>query len=123
MAGAEHAFEIEAPVEDIWRALRNEAQAGVDAGQAVLIAAERPRRLELDVPVGWGLTVRYAYKLSRAGDNSVVIVEVTPRGIRWALSNIITLGRGITPFSLAVTQGLANLKETVEGDRQTNSDT
>ena len=49
MAGAEHAFEIEAPVEDIWRALMNEAQAGVDAGQAVLIAAERRRRLELDV--------------------------------------------------------------------------
>ena len=123
MAGAEHAFEIEAPVEDIWRALRNEAQAGVDAGQAVLIAAERPRRLELDVAVGWGLTVRYAYKLSRSGDNSVVIVEVTPRGMRWALSNIITLGRGITPFSLAVTQGLANLKETVEGDHQIDSDT
>ena len=123
MAGAEHAFEIEAPVEDIWRALMNEAQAGVDAGQAVLIAAERPRRLELDVAVGWGLTVRYAYKLSRAGDNSVVIVELTPRGIRWAFSNILMLGRGITPFSLAAAQGLANLKEAVEGDRQVDSDT
>ena len=121
MAGAEHAFEIEAPVEVIWRALRTEVQAGVDAGLAVLISAERPRRLELDVPVGWGLTVRYAYNLSRPGDNSVVIVEVTPRGIRWALSNIISLGRGITPFSLAVTQGLANLKETVESDRQIDS--
>ena len=123
MAGAEHAFEIEAPVEDIWRALMNEAQAGVDAGQAVLIAAERRRRLELDVVIGWGLTVRYAYKLSRAGDKSLVIVELTPRGIRWALSNIITLGRGITPFSLAAAQGLANLKEAVEGDRQVDSDT
>ncbi len=123
MAAAEHAFEIQAPIEDIWRALLNEAQAGVDAGQAVLIAAERPRRLELDVLIGPGLTIRYAYKLQRAGDNSLVIVEITPRGIRWALSNILMLGRGITPFSLAVTQGLANLKETVEGDSQIDSDT
>lgn len=114
MATAEHLFEINAPPEVVWGALRGEAQMGVDAGHAAVLSEERPRRLELDVAMGAGLAVRYVYELRRAGGGVQVAVAITPRGLRWALSNIMMLGRGITPFSLAAAQGLANLKEQLE---------
>lgn len=118
MPTAEHEFEIAAPAETIWRALRDEAEAGVAAGQAVVLIDERPWRLALDVTMGWGMIVHYAYALHRAGDGAHVSVAITPRGLRWAFSNILSLGRGITPFSLAAAQGLSNLKKSVEQPRK-----
>jgi len=118
MPTAEHAFEIRAEPEAIWRALRAEADEGVRVGRAELLREERPRALTLDVEIGWGLTVHYAYTLRAVTGGSQVSVAITPRGIRWALSNILMLGRGITPFSLAAAQGLANLKETLEAADQ-----
>ena len=114
MAAAEHVFEIDAPIEEVWRALRAEAEAGASAGRAAVLVDERPRRLALDVMMGWGMTVHYLYTLRRTGSGSQVTVAITPRGLRWALSNILMLGRGAAPFALAAAQGLANLKQTVE---------
>jgi len=114
VAAAEHVFAIGAPVEEVWRALRAEAEAGVRAGRAAVLVDERPWRLALDVMMGWGMTVHYVYALRRTGGGSEVTVAITPRGLRWALSNILTLGRGAAPFALAAAQGLANLKQTVE---------
>ena len=117
MPAAEHVFEIHAPAEHIWRALREEADQGVDAGHVVVLVDERPRRLALDVAMGWGMTVHYAYEVRRAGGGSEVTVAITPRGLRWALSNIFMLGRGVSPFALAAAQGLANLKDTLEREQ------
>ena len=114
MAAAEHVFEIRAEPEEIWSALRAEAEEGVRAGRAAVLTEQRPWRLELDVTLGWGLIIHYAYELRRAAGGAQVTVAITPRGLRWALSNILMLGRGITPFSLAAAQGLANLKQTLE---------
>ena len=41
-------------------------------------------------------------------------VGVYPYGIRFAIGNIMSLGRGRTSYMLAATQGLANLKSSVE---------
>ena len=118
MPAAEHLFEINAEPDVIWRALRAEVEEGIAAGHVVVHADRRPSRLELDVAMGWGLTVRYVYTLRRAARGAEVGVAITPRGFRWAFSNIMMLGRGITPFALAAGQGLANLKETLEAERE-----
>ncbi len=118
MPAAEHVFQINAEPQVIWRALRAEVEEGIAAGHVVVHADEPPRRLELDVAMGWGLTVHYVYSLSRVAAGVEVTVAVTPRGFRWVFSNILMLGRGITPFALAAAQGLANLKETLESERE-----
>ena len=119
MPAAEHVFEIRAEPEAICAALRAEAEEGVRAGRATLLTEQRPWRLELDVELGWGLVVHYAYELRSAPGGAQVTAAITPRGLRWAFSNILMLGRGITPFSLAAAQGLANLKQTLESPEQT----
>lgn len=118
MPAAEHVFEIKADPDVIWRVLRAEVEEGIKAGHVVVHAEQLPARLELDVAMGWGLTVRYVYSLRRATGGAEVSVAITPRGFRWAFSNIMMLGRGITPFALAAGQGLANLKETLEAERE-----
>lgn len=119
----ERAFAIFAPPDRIWRTLIEEVRLGVESGRAQIVRQEAPRVLLLDVRLGWGLYVRYEYQLTplaqataqdRAGTE--VAVTVAPFGLRHAIASIITFGRALTPHMLAVTQGLANLKETVETD-------
>ena len=114
MSTHERAFAIAAPPQLIWRTLRAEVQAGVQSGRATILHEEAPRRLDLDVHLGWGLRVRYTYQLTLRAQDTEVAVTVAPYGIRHALANILSLGRGATPYLLAVTQGLANLKTVAE---------
>ncbi len=118
MASNERAFAIQASPDVIWRALRREVQAGLDSGRASLVREEAPRQLVLDVRMGWGLRVRYRYALKAESGHTEVAVQVAPYGIRHAVSNIISLGRGATPYMVAVTQGLSNLKAAAEADAQ-----
>ena len=116
----ERAFAILAPPDRIWRALLQEVHAGVDSGRAQIVRQEAPRALLLNVRIGWGLAVRYDYRLTPTPQHTSdapeteVAVTVDPYGLRHALANIITFGRAMTPHMLAVTQGLANLKQAVE---------
>lgn len=116
----ERAFAIEVEQDEIWRLLLEEVRLGVESGRAQIVHQEAPRALLLDIRLGWGLAVRYDYRLSplprHAGDlpQTEAAVTVVPYGIRHALANIITFGRAITPYMLAVTQGLSNLKAAAE---------
>lgn len=110
----ERAFAIHAPPDVIWRTLLDEVRGGVESGRAEIVRQEAPRVLLLDVRLGWGLTVRYHYALKQQTEQTEVAVTVTPYGIRHSLANIVSFGRGVTPYMLAVTQGLANLKQAAE---------
>ncbi len=118
----ERAFAILAPPDRIWQALLEEVQLGVESGRVEIVHQEAPRTILLDVQIGWGLAVRYDYRLSHGPQHAPeapvteVAVAVTPYGFRHAVANIITFGRALTPHMLAVTQGLANLKQVVEAD-------
>lgn len=112
----ERAFAIQAPPDTIWRLLRAEIRSGVEAGRAEITHEEQPRQIVVGVRLGWGLGVRYDYRLAVRADHTEVAVEVAPHGFRHALANIVSLGRASTPYLLAVTQGLANLKEAAEGE-------
>ena len=110
----ERVFAINAPPDRIWRTLLKEVREGVESGTATILREEPPRVLELEVRLSRGLAVRYDYALAVNGPHTEVTVSVNPYGIRFAVANIFSLGRGVTPYMLAVTQGLANLKASVE---------
>ncbi|HJN93674.1 MAG TPA: hypothetical protein QGF05_13245 [Dehalococcoidia bacterium] len=114
MSKNERAFAIQASPEVIWGVLTEEIEAGVDAGRARVEHQERPRSIAFVVQLGWGLSVRYQYRISTEVDHTEVAVEVTPFGFRHAIANIISFGRGSTPLMVAATQGLANLKDEAE---------
>ena len=115
MSANARAFAIQAPSDTVWRLLRDEVQAGVETGQARILHEEAPRFLDLEVRMGRGLGVRYTYALHVRDAHTEVVATVAPFGLRYAVANIFALGRGATPYLLAVTQGLANLKAAAEG--------
>ena len=57
--------EIDAPVSRVWQLLRDEAQFGVEAGRAQIVAEERLRALTLEVHMGFMFRVRHTYRLQR----------------------------------------------------------
>ena len=107
-------FAIEAPPSRIWRTLLKEVREGVESGTATILREDAPELLELEVRMSRGLVVRYRYALVVNGPHTEVAVTVNPYGLRFAVANIFSLGRGVTPYMLAVTQGLSNLKASVE---------
>ena len=129
----ERVFAVHAPPDVIWRHLREEIAEGQTAGRVRIQHEEGPRQIVFWVRMGWGLEVRYDYRitvepqqasaLGRSGPYCEVSVEVNPIGIRHAFANMLALGRGATPYLLAATQGLANLKEIAEADAGTGSAT
>ena len=109
---------ISAPVDQVWRLLRDEAQAGIDAGQAALLHEVRGRELLLEVRMGAGFRVQHAYQLQRRGEQCVISDRVRPLGWRWRLSNVFLFGRGIRPLEAAAAQGLRNLKIAAEDSEE-----
>lgn len=123
---SERVFAMHAPPTVIWRHLRAEIAQGQTSDRVRIQHEEPPRQIVFWVRMGWGLEVRYDYRISeqpapapgtqRTSSYCEVSVEVSPVGIRHAFANVLALGRGSTPYLLAATQGLANLKETAEAD-------
>ena len=108
--------EIEASSSRVWGLLREEAQIGIDEGQAAALSELRERELLLEVRMGVGFRVQHAYRLERRGEGCLISVRVRPVGWRWKLSNVFLFGRGIRPIEAAAAQGLCNLKAAAEGD-------
>ena len=106
----ERAFAVKAPPELIWRLLREEAQQGVDGGRAEILHPEAPRQMVLKVQMGWGLQVEYDYAIAIKAEHTEVSCRVRPHGVRHRMANLVSFGRGKSPYQLALTQGLANLK-------------
>ena len=123
---SERVFAIHAPPTVVWRHLRTEIADGQTSDRVRIQHEEPPRQIVFWVRMGWGLEVRYDYRISvepapapgaqPVGPYCEVSVEVSPVGIRNAFANVLALGRGTTPYLLAATQGLANLKQTAEAD-------
>lgn len=111
-------LEISASTERVWSLLRGEAQAGVDAGQAIVLDEARARELLLEVQMGIGFRVQHAYRLERRGEGCLISDRVRPMGWRWRLSNVFLFGRGLRPIEAAAAQGLLNLKAAAEEDRR-----
>ena len=107
-------LEINASAEQVWNLLRDEAQAGVDEGQAVVLAESRARELLVEVHMGVGFRVQHAYRLERRGEGCLISDRVRPLGWRWRLSNVFLFGRGMRPLEAAADQGLRNLKAAIE---------
>ncbi len=107
-------LDILAPSERVWSLLREEAQAGIDAGRAVLLSESRERELLLEVVMGVGFRVQHAYRIERMGAGCRVADQVRPLGWRWRLSNAFLFGRGRRAIEAAAAQGLLNLKDVAE---------
>ena len=106
---------IAAQPQQVWALLREEAQAGVETGQAEVLREVAARELLLEVRMGIGFTVQHAYRLERRGDACAVSDQLRPLGWRWRLSNLFLFGRGRRPLEAAAAQGLLNLKAAAEG--------
>ncbi len=108
----EKVFAIKAPPEAIWRALTDEvAQAGQ---HAAVERSEPPRVLALRLEIG-GVPAVITYLLTPTGADTEVAARLEPLGLRYLLFQGLTLGRFRTNFELLLVQGLANLKQAVEG--------
>ena len=116
MARNEASLEIAAAPERLFDLLIEEARGGVERGAAEIVEQRRGRMLAVDVAFGWAMTVRQTYRLERAGGGrTMVSASISPRGVRWHLTNILLLGRGMTALRNAAETGLHNLKRTAEG--------
>lgn len=110
----ERAFAVQAPPELVWRLLRAEAQQGVESGRAQILHQEAPRRMVLLVQMGWRLRVEYEYAIAVKPEHTEVSCRVRPHGLRHRMANLVSFGRGTSAYQLALTQGLANLKDEAE---------
>ena len=109
-------LEISAPVDQVWRLLREEAQTGVDSGHLTILTETRHQELLIEVAMGLGFRVQHAYRLTQRGAGCRVEDRVRPLGWRWRLSNVFLAGRGLRPIEAAAMQGLHNLKDAAETD-------
>ncbi len=110
----EKAFAIKAEPAAIWRALTGELQ--VADREAYTIERSVPNELlSLWVNLHGGIRAMLTYRLVPQGDRTEVVATMEPQGLRYAIFRIITLGRADTNYELVLVQGLANLKQAVEG--------
>jgi hypothetical protein len=113
----EKAFAINASPREIFAALERDLQGAAEhAGDTFEVLRREPdRALELRVTIG-GVPCWLAYRLEPKAGYTEVSAVLTPYGLKYTLFRIITLGLRDQGFSLALVQGLANLKEAVEGE-------
>lgn len=112
----EKAFAIHASPHDIYAALERDvasAPRGGDGGFDVL-RRERDRQIDLQVTMG-GIPCWLTYRLEPKEGYTEVVALLTPYGLKYALFRIMTLGMHDHGFEVALVQGLANLKESLEG--------
>jgi hypothetical protein len=110
----EKAFAIKAPPEAIWRALERDVAAG-DSERYEVLRSVPNELLELSVHLQGGVQALIGYRLIPREDHTEVVATMLPSGFRYKVFQIITLGRADTNYELLLVQGLANLKQEVEG--------
>jgi hypothetical protein len=112
----EKAFAIDATPDEIFAALeRDLMDAAEHVGDTFEVLRREPgRSLELRVTIG-GVPCWLTYRLEPKEGHTEVVAVLVPFGIKYTLFRIITLGLRDQGFALALVQGLANLKEEVEG--------
>ena len=116
----EKAFAIKADRATIWRALTGELEVA-DRGAYEVERAVPNELLSLWVDLQGGIRARLTYRLIPRDDHTEVVATMEPEGLRYAVFRIITLGRADTNYELVLVQGLANLKQAVEGNLRDES--
>jgi hypothetical protein len=114
----EKAFAIKAEPKAIWDALTAEL-AQAEPGAFDVERAVTNESLTVWVTLQAGVRAPITYRLIRREDHTEVVATMEPQGLRSAIFNILTLGRSKVNYELALAQGLANLKEAVEGSAET----
>lgn len=109
----EKVFAIEAEPGVIWDALWSDLSGG-EAGAFEVKEAHRPRDLIIEVVLG-GVPALLGYHIEAKDGSSEVSATLEPRGLRYAVSRILTFNHFNRNFELLLVQGLSNLKSAVEG--------
>ena len=109
----EKAFAIAADPGDIWQALWSDL-AGGEPDTYVVEHSNWPHALTVCLDLA-GMPSRVAYKITAMQNHSEVSVSLDPLSVRYPLLQILTLGRMRISLELLLVQGLANLKESLEG--------
>jgi hypothetical protein len=110
----EKVFAIDGAPAAIWDALWSELGDG-DPSRFAVESSRWPSSLSVRVDLG-GLPTLIEYAIEpRAGGGCEVAARLQPLSARYALYQVLTLGRMRTNYELMLVQGLANLKEAVEG--------
>jgi hypothetical protein len=111
----EKAFAIKADPGTIWHALTGELNVADESAYTIERAVAN-QELSLWVQLPGGVRAFLTYRLIPRDGQTEVVATMVPQGLRYAISRIITLGRADTNYELVLVQGLANLKEAVEGN-------
>lgn len=110
----EKAFAIRAAPAAIYDALERDV-ASAPPGPAFEVLRRDPGRgIDLRVTIS-GIPCWLTYRLDPADGYTEVVAALTPFGWKYALFRVMTLGLRQQGFELALVQGLANLKDAVEG--------
>ncbi len=109
----EKAFAIRAAPHEIYQALERDLTRGAGDPGFEVLRRERDREIELRVTMG-GIPCWLTYRLEQKPDYTEVVAILTPFGMKYALFRIMTFGLHDHGFEVALVQGLANLKESVE---------
>lgn len=113
----EKAFAIRAEPTAIWRALAGEIETADEA--AVRVERSVPNEeLSLWVDFQGGIRALLTYRLIRREEHTEVVATMEPEGLRYAIFRMITLGRADINYEMLLVEGLANLKQAVEGGQQ-----
>jgi hypothetical protein len=109
----EKAFAIKATPQEIYQALERDVARGAGDPGFEVLRRERDREIELRVTMG-GIPCWLTYRLEPKPGYTEVVALLTPFGMKAALFRIMTFGMHDHGFEVALVQGLANLKESVE---------
>ena len=109
----EKAFLIEAAPAVIWEALWSELAEG-EASAFSVEQSNWPKLLSLKVDLS-GMEALITYRINGEDNQSEVSATLEPLSPRYSLYQILTFGHFRTNWEMMLVEGLANLKEAVEG--------
>ena len=109
----EKVFAISATPQAIWQALTGDLELG-DSAVYEIERAVANESLSLWVQLQGGIRARMTYKIVPQSEHTEVVATMEPEGVRYAFFKIITFGRANTNYEIALVEGLANLKRSVE---------
>lgn len=112
----EKAFAITAPPQVIYDAIAGDlASASEHEGDVFsIVRQEPPHRLDLQVTIS-GVPCALTYEIIPRGADCEVVATLEPRGFKYALLKIMTLGfTHDHGFEVVLVEGLRNLKAAVE---------
>jgi hypothetical protein len=109
----EKAFAIEAAPAAVWDALWADMAEG-EASRFRVERSNRPELLVLEVDLG-GMPARLTYRIDQRDGHCEVSAMLEPLSTRYFWLQILTFGKLRTQYELTLAQGLANLKEALEG--------